>query len=226
MARSRPRRRRRKQTSETVPDRPSLSPADRWDVNPDESIIRLFIAGSFVLVAAFFLDGVVREFFSLIRTPFFDFFMVWFSHGVTLFSIMFVMISLFLYDEGKKRAILPLWLSFFTSLFFSTLLKFIIQRPRPSLVHALPFLSFVGFSFPSAHTAIAFCAVPLVRKAFPRVSWFFIFFAVLVGISRIYVDAHYLSDVVGGALLGLLVGFLVLKAWGGDIGSSSRQRSP
>lgn len=182
-------------------------------LDPDESMLRLGIIGLFLLIASFVLDKTVMEFFSLIQNPVFDFFMQWFTHGGTLFVIMFAMISLFLWDEGKKKAVLPLWLSFATSLVGTFLLKFIIQRPRPVFEMVIPLISYMDYSFPSSHTAIAFCAVPLIRKAFPSVSWFFIIFASIVGLSRIYIQAHYLSDVVAGAIFGLFIGFIVLKVW-------------
>jgi membrane protein DedA with SNARE-associated domain/membrane-associated phospholipid phosphatase len=81
------------------------------------------------------------------------------------------------------------------------------DRPRPagSLVET------AGASYPSAHAAyaVAWIAVALVlTRALPTVATRFAFvtfavvLAVLVGLSRIYLRAHYLSDVVGGWALG------------------------
>ena len=41
---------------------------------------------------------------------------------------------------------------------------------------------------------------------FKKIKWFFIIFAIVVGISRMYFNVHFFSDVVGGALLGYIIG--------------------
>ncbi len=64
-------------------------------------------------------------------------------------------------------------------------------------------------SFPSAHTgaAFAFFGVPLfVHRQY---GWLPLFAAIAIGLSRIYLNVHYLSDVVAGVLVGLFTGFLV-----------------
>lgn len=90
------------------------------------------------------------------------------------------------------------------------LLKRIFARPRPevdNLLVAMP----PDFSFPSAHTGQAFafaiaCALVLSRhfeQVGTAVLWVaLLLVAVLVGVSRVYLQVHYVSDVVVGALLG------------------------
>jgi undecaprenyl-diphosphatase len=71
-----------------------------------------------------------------------------------------------------------------------------------------------GFSYPSGHTAygvaLVACAVVLVRSGWPLALRFAavavaVGLAVFVGLTRIYLHAHYLSDVLGGAGLALAV---------------------
>jgi undecaprenyl-diphosphatase len=114
---------------------------------------------------------------------------------------------MFLWNERKREWIGPLWSAFISSIVISYILKFLIARPRP--IADLSFaISAFNFSFPSTHAAAAFAALPILDKEFPKFKWFWISFVMLVGLSRIYLGMHYLSDVIGGALLGYTIGFL------------------
>ena len=87
--------------------------------------------------------------------------------------------------------------------------KAAVDRPRPSdaLVHV------TGAAFPSGHaaTAVAYVAVAVIaaraiKHATARVALVTvaIVLAALIGLSRVYLRTHYLSDVVSGWALGLL----------------------
>jgi membrane-associated phospholipid phosphatase len=61
-------------------------------------------------------------------------------------------------------------------------------------------------SFPSAHTATAVGLAVMLAAMYPRGRWYFVTLAVLVGIQRIAVSAHFPSDVIAGAVVGWIVG--------------------
>ena len=65
-------------------------------------------------------------------------------------------------------------------------------------------------SFPSGHTTIAFAAATVLSYYRPRWAPAFFLLAVAIGFSRVYVGVHYPLDVLGGAILGLLVGGIVI----------------
>jgi undecaprenyl-diphosphatase len=74
-------------------------------------------------------------------------------------------------------------------------------------------------SFPSGHTTTSFAFAMVV--AFLRPNWFWpaIVIAALVGVSRLAVGMHYGTDVIGGAVLGVLGAYLVRlffasRGWG------------
>lgn len=69
-----------------------------------------------------------------------------------------------------------------------------------------------NFSFPSGHTATAFCLAILVSLVFRRKLLFaaMIAVALLVGYSRIYLLQHFVVDVAAGAFIGVLT---ALAAW-------------
>jgi len=60
-------------------------------------------------------------------------------------------------------------------------------------------------SFPSGHAATSFAAATVLTLYLPRWAPLWILLAVAIGFSRVYVGVHYPLDVVGGAVLGVLV---------------------
>lgn len=63
------------------------------------------------------------------------------------------------------------------------------------------------YSFPSGHTASSFC---MVAVAIMRCEWYIwipiLMLASLIAFSRIYLRVHYLTDVLVGAVIGLICG--------------------
>jgi membrane-associated phospholipid phosphatase len=57
--------------------------------------------------------------------------------------------------------------------------------------------------FPSGHAALAFATAEALAILYPRARWTFYLIAAVVGAERVLEDAHYLSDVVGAAILGI-----------------------
>lgn len=116
----------------------------------------------------------------------------------------------------------------------SNLIKHAVGRPRPKFIHTgafdlSPFGGSGWDSFPSGHatSAVAIAAVLAVR--FPRGRWIFIGAAVAIAASRILRGAHFLTDTVGGAALGWLVGVVAAhpwRAWRSSLGSALASLAP
>jgi membrane-associated phospholipid phosphatase len=94
------------------------------------------------------------------------------------------------------------------------ILKLIVNRSRPFIrftqTRILGFRA-IGRSFPSGHTSQAFFMATLVSQHFHANVWVvFVLYALAltVGVTRMYVGAHYPRDVLAGAILGSVWGFL------------------
>jgi membrane-associated phospholipid phosphatase len=97
-------------------------------------------------------------------------------------------------------------------------LKIVFGRARPYVWLAGDDSGFGFFrygskfaSFPSGHTTTSVAAALALGAMFPRWRPLFLVAALLIALSRIALDVHYLSDVIAGALLGAAVAFWALK---------------
>jgi undecaprenyl-diphosphatase len=89
--------------------------------------------------------------------------------------------------------------------------KLLIRRRRPEGEWGAIYRLTDPHSFPSGHAARAFLlAVLAVAWGSAILAGILIVWAPLVALSRVAMGLHYLSDVVGGALLGLIAGGVAL----------------
>jgi len=100
----------------------------------------------------------------------------------------------------------------------ANIVKHVIGRPRPKFMHAGNLeLSPAGGSgwdsFPSGHAAAAIAVATVLAAKFPRARWPILAAAVAIAASRIFRGSHYLTDVVGGAALGCVMGAIAVHPW-------------
>lgn len=98
--------------------------------------------------------------------------------------------------------------------YVADVLKVIVARPRPYLVlsDVVRFASAEpSFAFPSGHASRAFASAAVLVAGAKRWWWAWLALASAVGISRVILGLHYPSDVVGGALLGYAIGWVLVR---------------
>jgi membrane-associated phospholipid phosphatase len=98
-------------------------------------------------------------------------------------------------------------------------IKWIVGRGRPFVggeANAFNFAHFAGTeayaSFPSGHAITSFALAFAVSAVWPQARPAMIVYAILIAISRLVLLAHHPSDVVAGALIGV-VGAMLVRYW-------------
>jgi undecaprenyl-diphosphatase len=102
---------------------------------------------------------------------------------------------------------------------FVTIIKRLIGRARPFVgADPDPFLYWPMVwradyaSMPSGHATSALAAAIAVGLLWPRLRSLMLIYALVIAVSRVVLDAHYLSDVIAGAFVGS-VGALIVRDW-------------
>jgi len=144
-------------------------------------------------------------------------------------------IGVALFHRRRWRAAIPVLLSGPMVGITYVILKWIVGRRRPVIEIAPfsfhPFIngfqglfrSVSGLAFPSGDATMAFAAAACMAVAIPRLSIAFFAWAAAVAAERVLENAHYVSDVIAGAGLGILCAFFVIRISEKFFGESSRR---
>ncbi len=131
---------------------------------------------------------------------------------MSIFGILAIMVlSIYLLRKSNAKKAINLYIiSIFACLIITNIIKIIIRRNRP--VDKL--LEIGGFSFPSSHASVSMLVygyiILLIRKYYHG-KWknlyifLFVTLILLTGISRIYFNVHYITDVLAGYSIGLII---------------------
>jgi membrane-associated phospholipid phosphatase len=129
--------------------------------------------------------------------------------------------------RGVRRALLlglgtRLQFIFFAVAFsnlVTEILKYCIGRGRPFVggeANAFHFSHFAGnpayYSFPSGHATTAFALALAVSAVWPQTRVAMAIYALIIAVSRLVLLAHHPSDVVAGAMVGI-VGTVLVRYW-------------
>ena len=167
------------------------------------------------------IDIAVNLFMQTIQNPFLvavsKFFDLVFDAVILI--LISLIISVYLFLKKKRTEAYVFFISMVIIGGFVELLKEIFMRSRPlnSVISA------TGYAFPSGHAAAAIVFFGLLAYIFfrnkslriKRTAYFFAAVLILlIGLSRIYLRVHWLSDVLGGFLVGgivLIFGIIILQ---------------
>jgi membrane-associated phospholipid phosphatase len=95
-------------------------------------------------------------------------------------------------------------------------LKHMVGRPRPnagtmSMLPIGPSYTPEFDSFPSGHATSVFAVACAFAYFYPRLRWPLYLLAASISLGRLYLDRHYVSDVLAGAFIGIVVTTVLLQ---------------
>jgi undecaprenyl-diphosphatase len=160
-----------------------------------------------------------------IHSPFWDRFM-WLVTGKYIWIPLYLFILGWLIRDYRwKAAILLVFIVLLITMSDQSsvkLFKQVFMRLRPchepaiaDLVHIVNGKCGGKYGFVSSHAAntfaIAIFSLMLIRNRYYTIS--IIFWASMVSYSRVYLGVHYPGDILCGAILGMIIGFIVYKVY-------------
>jgi len=178
----------------------------------------LGIGLTLALISALFWDQSISLYF---KRP--ELNSVWlFARSITNAGLSehYFLLALVLYVFGKwvrpqfvqtREWARNLFIALITSGVFVHIVKFCFGRQRPHKSDTFdpfvfhPFTTHWDFhSFASGHTQVMFTVATMFAAAFPKARWVFFAIAAFFGLTRVIIHDHFLSDVIGGAMVGYI----------------------
>lgn len=132
----------------------------------------------------------------------------------SLGTVLAVLVALSLaFWLAGRQLVYGLFVVILVSALIGTVLKTVVDLPRPHDPRIIVRAEAVSPTFPSGHalTATTLWGILAVRRQVPVIVPFII--VPLVMLSRMYLGVHYLGDVLGGALIGLALVLLAQRLW-------------
>ena len=177
---------------------------------------------SFLIIMTLVIFGKLNSFdqyfYELVRkleSQFFDNYFVLVTRFGNTLTIVIVVILFMLLFRNKNSIILGLLTM--NSAISNTVIKHIIRRERPV---GLKLVEQGGYSFPSGHTMIAVAVYGyLLYLVWTKITNKYLKYGVSIllsiliisiGISRVYVGVHFMSDVVSGFILSIIQVILLI----------------
>ena len=132
-------------------------------------------------------------------------------------GIVWILISfgLMLFTKDQRKTGVLMLIALIVAMAFSEgILKVLFERPRPYIEYESlrALISPTSFSFPSGHTTSSFTAFFILNNKLKGINykWAFLILALLISFSRMYLMVHYLTDILGGVVAGLIVAYVVI----------------
>ncbi len=127
------------------------------------------------------------------------------------FWVVIPIIAVYLYLK-KDKNIYAYLLGVVVIYVIADVIKLITMEPRPCSTSSLSWINNAGcestFSFPSEHAAVL-SGIPIFLSKYRIVSVLYVVWVVLILFGRVYLGLHYLSDVIAGIIISILLWYVI-----------------
>ncbi len=150
-----------------------------------------------------------------ISNPLFDSFFPYITNVKSWYLVYIIFWLILIFKSGrigKISAILIILVIALSDQISSHLLKNLFERVRPCNVLEdvnLLISCSKSYSMPSSHAVNNFAAAIFFSKLFPKYKLPLIIVAMVMALSRPIVGVHYFSDIFVGAIVGIIIGYLM-----------------
>jgi len=122
-------------------------------------------------------------------------------------------LALLVFRKNLRRAIWAILAVVLAKLGIAELIRLFWSRPRPFVENNVNLLIEKASepSFPSGHASACFALSYIIYHYNKKAGIVFFFASFLVSIARVFVGVHWPLDVLGGAAVGILAGWIVIK---------------
>jgi undecaprenyl-diphosphatase len=148
------------------------------------------------------------------KSPFLDGLAILFakySGYLLILTLFFLLIKN--WKKYKNLVIASLIAAFISRFVIVEIIRHLYFRPRPFAENIVNFLIAhkPTASFPSGHTSFYFAISAVVFFYNKKLGLVFLLTSLLMGISRVYCGLHWPADILAGALIGIFVGWIMIK---------------
>ena len=141
--------------------------------------------------------------------------------------VLWFVLFLFLLKNFKKywpMIIQAFGAAILAKLVIVNFIRWLWPRPRPFVENNVNLLlSHKAASFPSGHAAFYFAISAVVYRYNKKAGIGFFLASFLISISRVFCGIHWLSDILAGAVIGILSGWLIILFFQRFFSISSKQ---
>jgi undecaprenyl-diphosphatase len=172
----------------------------------------LTLIGILATAVTFVYDEAILTWVVGIQTPILTQFMMVITYVGALYAgIPLLLMIIYAAEKRNKEVFWNSLAAILITIVITWMLKLFFNRDRPTDT-AFGFYDEAFKSFPSGHASISFAVFSTLADYHRKYSVVFYVFAALVAFSRVYLGAHYGSDVIFGAMLGILFSTLTIEA--------------
>lgn len=139
------------------------------------------------------------------------FFAKYFEYALILFLIVLLVVN---FKKHWRIVLVSLASAAISRFVLATLIRVLWFRPRPFV--SLNFIPLINqspaeASFPSGHASFYFALSTVVFLYNKKIGIFFYISSFLIVLARVFIGIHWPSDILAGALIGILTGWIGYK---------------